>query len=198
MPRVPRQGEPVSARHISQVVRTSEAARIGSAPGTLTASGPLGTTVKAISRPALRAPTAPISRDPFQVIGPYLDGTDWKIRIHPGTLNGLTPVVGDITGSGGTSLTATPAPTITLATGENMVVLAIKVDLETHEILRRTVETREDSELAPITDTGARTRITFAPLAELAESGGGTWSKLIQSRNTNLTYDYGVVYVAST
>jgi hypothetical protein len=167
--------------------------QISGGPGVIVNRTGNGSTISVYQKPEPRTIAA---RHPFQLIGPYLDGSDWKVGVYPGTLNGLTPVVGDITGTGGTSLTATPRPRITLATGENIVVLAIKVDLETHAILRSTIEVREDSDLTPITDTGARTRITFEPLAELAESGG-TWSKLIQARNTNLTYDYGVVYNAS-
>lgn len=184
MPRLPRIGEPISARHLSDVVRLAERGRVGSAPGTRTTSGPLGTTVRSAPRPGLIASTATATRHPFQIYGPYLDGSDWKIGITPGTLNGLTPVVGDVSGSGGSTLTS--ASRLTLATGEPYVVLGVLTDLETREITRLTVQTVEDT--TPTTDTGARTRTTYIPLAELLEDTGPTWSLLTQIATTHLKY----------
>jgi hypothetical protein len=128
------------------------------------------------------------SPTPFQIYGPYKDGSDWKIGIYPGTVNGITPVVGAVTGSGGTTLTA--ASRITLATGEDMVVLGVKTNLETRAITRLTVEVLEDSALDPVVDTGARTRIAYIPIALLTEvvTPSTSWSLTNQIAETNLNY----------
>jgi len=123
---------------------------------------------------------------PFQIYGPYLDGSDWKIGIYPGTVNGITPVVGTATGSGGSALTASSR--LTLATGDDNVVLGIKTNLETREITRLTVETIDD--MTPVVDTGARTRIAYIPIALLAEvvTPSTSWSLANQIATTNLNY----------
>lgn len=122
---------------------------------------------------------------PFFVSRPY-NSSGWKVNVRIGTLNGGTPVVGDVEGSGGSAMTASTV--LTLNTGEPYICLGVKTDLETRAISRLTLQTRED--IAAIVDTGARTRIAFIVLAELTEvvTPAESWSKLTQSVTTNLNY----------
>ena len=183
MPRLPRTGEALSARHFSEVIRVAEAARSGSAPGTRTTTGPLGTTRSPVRTPGLQ-PASSTARHPFQLFGPYLDGTDWKIGIFPGTLNGILPVDGLVTSTGGSPLTS--ATRLTLTTGAINVVLGVKTDLETRAILRLTVETIEDT--TPVVDTGARTRIAYIPIALLDEPTPGVFRRLSQIATSHVSY----------
>jgi hypothetical protein len=46
----------------------------------------------------------------------------------------------------------------------------------------------EDSDLTPVVDTGARTRIAYIPIAELTEASGPVWTLDIQIATTHLHY----------
>jgi hypothetical protein len=124
------------------------------------------------------------ANNPFELIRIY-DDSGFKAIVAPGTLNGSTPVVGDVEGSGGTALSLTnPVP---LNTGEPYICIGVKTNLETRVITRLTVQTRED--LDPIVDTGARTRIAFIPIIILTESiDPAGWTLLSQETTTNLLY----------
>jgi len=151
-------------------------------PGIIVRQGPNGITIRAIK--PRRSAGAAVPRAPFEFIRAVND-SGWKATINPGTINGLTPVVGDVEGSGGTALSLTnPVP---LTTGEPYICLGIKTDLETREISRLTIQTREDVD--PIVDTGARTRIAFVILMELTEGvSPESWTLLSQVATTHLKY----------
>jgi len=177
--------QPIPRSGVDRLRESVRANRPRSSPGMLTSYGPGGSliTTNPISRKSAGGSS---ETQPFEIFGPYLDGSDWKIGVEPGTVDGTTPVVGAVTGSGGSTLDSTSR--ITLATGENMVVVGIKTDLETREVLRLTIEVLEDSELTPVVDTGARTRIAYIPIAELNEASGPIWTLASQTVTTHLRY----------
>lgn len=157
--------------------------RVRPTAGMLTSSLPGGSSVRPNS--AYNKPVTAFNGHPFLLIGPYKDGDAWKLGFYPGTLSGLTPVVGLVTGTGGDALTIESR--LTLTTGSVNVVLGVKTNLETRAITRLTIETIEDP--SPIVDTEARTRIAYIPIATLMEEEEGPiWSKTAQIATTNLNY----------
>ncbi len=171
-----------STDNLREAIRST---RVRPAPGMLTSVGPGGTT----SRPNKiyqGASSGVYEIHPFKIVGPYQHEGAWKIGVEPGTVDGTTPLVGTVTGTGGSTLTSESR--ITLATGQNMVVVGIKTDLETRLVTRLTIETLEDSEMTPVVNTGARTRIAYIPIAELTEATGPVWSLATQIATTHLHY----------
>lgn len=155
--------------------------RVRPTPGMLTSSLPGGSSVR--TNAAYNKPNNSFNAHPFLLIGPYKEGDDWKIGFYPGTLSGITPVVGEVTGTGGDTLDIDSR--LTLVTGAIYVVLGVKTDLETRTILRLTIETIEDT--TPVVDTDEHTRIAYIPIATLLEEGT-VWTKAVQTATTNLNY----------
>ena len=189
------EGEPLSATKENARNRAIRQGQVIAGPGLLSRVTSQGTVLSVAS--GSRSVRAPVIY-PFQV-SIRKDGSDWKAKVRVGTVNGTIPVAGNVETSGGTSIDATPAPEITLTSTNNLIVLGIKVDLETDTITRLTVENREDSDVDPIEDLGARTRIFFETIAVLAYTPTPeAWAISSQVRRNNLSYEWGTVYIAAT
>jgi len=192
--------EPTTPESLRQAAFWRDFDRLRDRPitGGLTSVTPQGIQIRPRpQRPAFSSLSSSLAAHPFKV-SLFKDGTTWKARVKTGTVNGTIPVVGLITTSGGTSLDTIPAPAITLTSTNNLIVLGIKVDLETDAILRLTVENREDSDVDPIEDLEARTRIFFETIAVLTYTPTPeAWAVTTQVRKNHLTYEWGTVYIAS-
>ena len=158
-------------------------------PGTSSLSTPWGATITPTrGRVGVSASTL-ATTFPFRVTVTKVSEV-WVAQVSPGTVNGLTPVVGILEASGGDPMTTTPRPTIELVDGEsNYIAIGIKTDLETRDILRLTVESRET--LTAVVDTEARLRYAYIPIATLASTTVEsviTWRKTSQIRSSHLSY----------